>query len=175
MRMPRMAEREAGHEFVRLGNLVAGFEITAAIDEGEGLTRPIGAFGDERHILRAPGMSRLAAQAPTGRHAVLEDLDGDNAMSGVEAPHFLAMGMAGMVIITIVIMTVMMIARGILGALLILPRAPRHPERDGDDEPGRQELEIGLEAFGVHALPEIHSAERDAPHHDRVGESGGEA
>ena len=56
--MAAMAEADPCHELVRLGNLVDGLEIAAAIDKGESLPRAVGPLGDDRHVLGRPGVAR---------------------------------------------------------------------------------------------------------------------
>jgi hypothetical protein len=102
-------------------------------------------------------MAALAAYAPTRRDAVLEDLDRNQAMPGVDMADVFAVPVA---------MIVRMFVR--FRALLVPPGAPQHPQSDRDDDRGRGELEIGLERLGIHAAPQIQAAQSDAPDHERV-------
>jgi hypothetical protein len=99
MGMAAMAEADTRHEFMRLGDLIYGFEIAAAIDESEGAAgavRPLGHYG---HILRSPSVPLLGADAPAWRDAVLEDLHGDHAMAGIDAPNVFTMAMTTMMVV----------------------------------------------------------------------------
>src|SRR6516165_6682813 len=122
-----MTEAYPGHELVRFGNFFDRLEIAAAVDEGESLARGVRPRGRYRHLARRPGMTLLGADAPTRRHAVLEDLDGDNAVPGIDAANFLPVAMSMTVH---VIVAVMSLAGSRLGSLLILPGPPQHPNRD---------------------------------------------
>ncbi|HKQ31027.1 MAG TPA: hypothetical protein VJS66_07065 [Burkholderiales bacterium] len=129
MEMPVMAEADARHELVRFWYLAHRFEIAAAIDEGEGLSSTVGALGRHCHILCSPGRAPFAANTPARGCAILEDLNGDGPVAGVDAPNVSA--------VRVSVILSMSVSRGrSLRAPLILPGSPQHPERDGDNDAG---------------------------------------
>ncbi len=52
--------------------------------------------------------------------------------------------------------------------LFATPGSPQHPERDGDDDRGGRELEIGFSRFSIQVLAQIHAAHGHQPDHRGV-------
>lgn len=53
--------------------------------------------------------------------------------------------------------------------LFATPGTPEHPQRDGNDQGRRCELEVRLRRLSVQPLAQVHATDRDQPHHRSVG------
>ncbi len=122
-----MAEAQAGHELMRLWDFLDRFEIIAATDEGKGLARAVRPLGDEADAFRRPGVAALGADAPARRHARLENLDSDDAVTRVDAADIFAMRVPTMAVRMVMSVVMAVPARRGLGACLIGAGGPEHP------------------------------------------------
>ncbi|MNV48283.1 hypothetical protein D3C71_1401810 [compost metagenome] len=137
------------------------------------MARPVDPLGRHGNVLRQPVPAPQAGQPPARHNTVLEHLQRDQAVPGIDLAPLQAVGMALMpvAVAVIVAMVVMVMAR----AMLIPPGSPEHPCRDQhDDHPGRQ-LEIGLQFLRVAPAPEIHAAQADPPHDQGMRNGRGDA
>lgn len=173
-------EAEARHEFVRLRDFGQGFQIVPPVGESEDLNGSIRPFRRDLHVVGLPDMAPLGPQAKDGRHARFEDLQRNDAMPGIDPAHLLAVAAMPMAVPVVMIvpmrvmmtlnpmivrtvMSVMRVPGGGLCHLLVMPGAPEHPQRDGDDDRRRSELEIGFHGLGIDATPQIEAGEGNAP------------
>src|SRR4051812_10318653 len=110
---------------MRLRDLLGGFEVAAAIHEGEGLARPVRAIGLDGHVPGRPAVAAHGTQTPAGRHAILEDREFDDAVSGVDGPNL------GMVVIMAMVVMTMVMSPEPADALA---GAPDHPNGDAEND-----------------------------------------
>src|SRR3990167_8064991 len=88
-------------------------------------------------------MATQGAQAPARGNTFFKDRKLDAPVSGIDS--------AGLIVM--VIMRVITFFE--TPHLLATPGAPEHPQRDGDDDRGRSELEVRLCRFGIQVLAQI--------------------
>ena len=156
MRVRVVRQPQGGDERMRFGDGVQRFEIGATVGEAEGLPPAIGTFGREGHVRRGPLAAALRVDAPARRHAVLEYFQPQHTVAGVDAMRFGAVAVR--------------LTR--CGAQPFAAGAQDHPAGDGDDEDGRDDLEIRLGGRRVPLAAQPHAHQRDRPDHDGVREGG---
>ena len=101
-------------------------------------------------------MPAFTGQPEVRRHAVLKHFQPYDAVAGVDS-------------FGVVMMMVMVVIVALLDKLPLPPGSPHHPQGDADDQHGGRHLKIGFTGFSIPLLTEVHPAERDDPHHGRVG------
>lgn len=171
--VPAVAHGQARHELVRFGNFLERFQIAVLLGETEFMARPVDPLGRHGNILRLPVSAPKAGQPPARRNAVLEYLQRDQTVPGIDFVPLQSMGMALMPMAVSVLMVVVMV--DMTRAMLVSPGAPEHPCRDQhDDHPGRQ-LEIRLQLLRRDSAPQIHAAQADPPHYQGVRNGRGDA
>ena len=154
-----VAEAQARGELMRLGNRIQRLQIAVLGDEAELLNLSVAAGGEQTDVPGRPGMPAQHTQTPARRRVLLVDRQFDAAVSGID-------------VLAFVVMVLLFLEAP---HLLATPGAPEHPQRDGNDEHGRGELEVGFGGLGVEVLPQVHAADRHQPDHGGVRGSGRQA
>ena len=145
VRVAAVAEAHARKEFVRLRNLVDGFDVFATVSEAERLPRAARSLCRHGDLVRGPRVAAHAANPPAWGNTVLEYLDGNDAMARVDSARgFVRMRVRAMrvmivvmvmpVVVTMVVpmrvavrTAVMLVLMGLgvaMGAVLLASRAP---------------------------------------------------
>lgn len=87
-------------EVVRLGNLLEGLKVAAAVCEGEGLQLSAGPLRHDRDIGGLPMCALFVAHTPARRHAIFENFDSDDTVARVDPANF-AMAVMGPLMVVV--------------------------------------------------------------------------